>query len=86
MIEQALNMVKRFLKNEYPPLEFSYDFPDFLIEHYNEMEAENKKINDILNDNMPEICAEYEQGANATAFIQKVKAELSDILKRWYNA
>lgn len=80
MIEQAFIMIDKFINNKYDPLDFSYDFPSFLIEHYDEMEAENKEINDIFNDNMPEICADYEIGASPEVFIARVKKELGDIL------
>ncbi len=81
MIEQAFQMISDFLNNKYDPLEFSYDFPDFLIDKYEIMEKENKEVNDIFNDNMPEICAEYEMGANAGEFKQKVKSEYERALK-----
>ena len=80
MIEQALNMVNDFLNNRYEPLDFSYDFPDFLIEHYDEMEEENKTINAVLNENMPEICADYEMGENPDYFKERVKEELEDYI------
>lgn len=75
MITQALQMIDDFLNDKYDPLKFSYDFPDFLIDKYEVMEKENKTVNDILNEDMPEICAEYELGANPEEFKRKVKEE-----------
>ncbi len=81
MIEQAFRMINDFLNDKYDPLEFSYDFPDFLIDKYEIIERENRAVNDILNDDMPEICAEYEIGANADEFKRKVKSEYERALK-----
>lgn len=81
MIERAFRMIDDFLNGKYDPLEFSYDFPDFLIDKYEIMERENNAVNDILNENMPEICAEYEMGADAGEFKQKVKSEYERALK-----
>lgn len=81
MIEQAFKMIDDFLNGNYDALDFSYDFPDYLIEKYDIMEKENKHINDIFNDNMPEICAEYEIGESPEKFKRKIKAEYDRILK-----
>ena len=68
-------MIKSFLNGKYEALAFSYDFPEFLIENYDEMEKENTIVTDILNDNMPEICSEYEIGQPFDEFKQKTKVE-----------
>lgn len=81
MIEQAFQMINDFLNDKYDPLEFSYDFPDFLIDKYDIMENENIMVNSILNDDMPEICAEYEMGADSDEFKQKIKSEYERALK-----
>lgn len=84
MIRRAIKMINEFLNGEYDPLDFSYDFPDFLIENYDflENENENEIINEALNDNLPEICAEYEIGADAENFKGEVQAEYERILKK----
>lgn len=68
-------MMLRFLAGEYDPLEFSFDFPDYLVEHYDEMAAANPGRTDILNDELPEICADYERGEDPAKFIARVQRE-----------
>ena len=75
MVNKALNTMRDFLNGKYDPLDFSYGFPDFLVEYYNAMYAENPEITEILNDNMPEICAEYELDAPDEDFKKKVRIE-----------
>ena len=82
MIIQAIQMINEFLNGEYDPLDFSYDFPDFLIENYDVLENEDRAINEILNDNLPEICAEYEIGADTENFKDEVRAEYERVLKK----
>lgn len=82
MIRQAIQMINEFLNGEYDPLDFSYDFPDFLIENYDALENEDEIINEALNDNLPEICAEYEIGADTENFKDEVRAEYERALKK----
>jgi hypothetical protein len=74
-------MLCAFLNGEYDPLDFSYDFPDFMIENYEIMERENKLVNDIFNDNIPEICAEYEFGENPDEFKKNIRNEYEKALR-----
>ena len=74
-MNEALAMVKNFIDGNYDPLAFSFDFPDYLINHYDEMMNEDEEKTDILNDELPDICAEYERGMDPTDFIEKVKIE-----------
>lgn len=73
MINKALGMMEDFIDGRYEPLDFSYNFPDFLIQNYDRLEQENEYINGVLNENMPEICAEYEIGEPPDDFIKQVK-------------
>lgn len=82
MIRQAIQMINEFLNGEYDPLDFSYDFPDFLIENYDALENEDEIINEALNDNLPEICAEYEIGADTENFKDEVRTEYERALKK----
>ena len=82
MIIQAIQMINEFLNGEYDPLDFSYDFPDFLIENYDVLENEDRAINEILNDNLPEICAEYEIGADTENFKDEVRAGYEGVLDK----
>ena len=78
-MNDALKMIKEFIANRYEPLDFSYDFPDYLIEHYDEMLEEDRDKTAILNEELPDICAEYERGMDPTEFIEKVKIEYNKV-------
>lgn len=78
-MNDALKMIEEFIANRYEPLDFSYDFPDYLIEHYDEMLEEDRDKTAILNEELPDICAEYERGMDPTEFIEKVKIEYNKV-------
>ena len=80
MIDEALNMVRHLLDGEYDLMAFSYDLPDFLVEHYDDMYAENSTVTEILNDNIPEVCADYEEGYPPEDFKQRIRAEYERVL------
>lgn len=44
------------------------------------MAAENQIATDILNDELPDICAGYECGADIETFKSKIKAEYERVL------
>ncbi len=81
MVNEAISMILKFLHDEYDPLSFSYDMPDFIIENYNDINMENKKVCFILNDNIPDICAEYERGKDPQGFKNAIKKEYLRILE-----
>lgn len=78
-MNEAFEMIEEFIFGKYEPLAFSYDFPDYLIEHYNEMLTENEIVTELLNENFPDICAEYERGKEPSGFIENVKKEYDTI-------
>ena len=73
-------MMRNLLEGKYDLMCFSYDLPYFLVEHYDEMYAENSMITEILNDNIPEICADYEEGYPTEDFKQRIRAEYERVL------
>lgn len=75
MIKEVFDTIERFLNDEYDALDFSFEFPEFLITAYDEIDKENAEVNNILNDNIPEICADYEMGQPADEFKEKIKTE-----------
>lgn len=75
MLNEAYNMMNKLINGEYDPLAFSFDFPGFLCENYEIMKAENPMALAVLNENMPEICDEYERGEDPKQFIEKVKLQ-----------
>ena len=82
MINEALNIIRKFLKGEYDLMDFSYDLPDFLVSHYDDMYAENPKVTELLNDNIPEICADYEDGYSPEDFRQRIKTEYTRAIRK----
>ena len=72
-MEQIKELLLNFILNHYDPLDFSYDLPDMLVEKYDEIELINPNVNSILNDNLPEICADYERGMDPSEFIDSVR-------------
>ncbi len=81
VIEQAFQLIRDFLNDKYDPLDFSYDFPYFLIDKYEIMETENKAVNDIFNEEIPEICADYEMGEVPDDFKRKIREEYERALQ-----
>lgn len=73
MFREVFEMMAKLINGEYDPLVFSYDFPGFLCENYEKLKDENPYALDILNENMPDICADYERGEDPKPFIEKVK-------------
>ena len=80
-MDEVLNMIKNFIDGKTDPDEFSVILPDVLIQKYDEMLEENKQATDILNENLPDICAEYEPGMDADYFRKAVQKEYEAALK-----
>ncbi len=55
-----MNMMDQFLRGDYDPWEFSFDFPDELSGSYASLEKERPGLGDLLHADMPEICADFE--------------------------
>ena len=73
-------MMEQFFAGNYDALEFSLDLESYLFVHYDEMYAENPAITLALNENLPEICAEYERGADPAPFMAAVRKEYEKAL------
>ena len=76
MFEKIMNYIKEFL--DYTPddiYDFSCDLEGKLIQHYDEMHNEQLKATEILNDEMPDICATGEPGMKPEE-IEEFKAKL----------
>lgn len=72
---EVLNMINDFLSGTYEPFAFSADLPGCLCEYYDDMYSENSAMTKILNEELPEICAEYEPGFDPAPFMAAVKRE-----------
>ncbi|MDR2024377.1 MAG: hypothetical protein LBQ71_14290 [Hungatella sp.] len=79
-MNEAINMIENLILGQFDPLDFSYEFPDYLVENYEEMLSEDRKMTELLNENFPEICADFERGADEKKFISNVKKEYRFIL------
>lgn len=74
-MNEVLQMIEDFLNGKYDPLDFSYDLPDALIDHHAEIDEISPGLYAILSDELPEICADYERGADPAPFMAAVKRE-----------
>ena len=66
-------MFEELFSGKYDALEFSCDMEDFFCDNYDAIKKENKDIATILNENLPELCAEGEPGFNPTHMIEELK-------------
>ncbi len=80
-MNEVLGMINNFIEGRIDPVEFSVMLPDILIQKYDEMLNDNKQLTELLNDNLPEICAEYEPGMDSKEFINAVQEEYDKALK-----
>lgn len=62
--DELLKMIKDFLNHNYSIEDFSYDFPDLLVENFESLEKQNQQLANLLNEDMPEICSGYETDAD----------------------
>ena len=74
-MDELKHMIEKFLAGESDALEFSLDLEAYLVIHYDEMYAENAAATLVLNDELPEICADYEPGFDPAPFMAAVKRE-----------
>ncbi len=72
-IKEILFMLEELFSGKYDALEFSCDMEDFFFENYDAIKQENKDVAAILNENLPEICAEGEPGFDPTHMIEELK-------------
>lgn len=79
-LNEVLEMFEQFFTGEYDPLVFSVDLPDCLCAYYDEMFAAAPNVTEVLNEELPEICADYEPGFDVEAFKKKVRTEYEKAL------
>ena len=75
-MKNVIDMINNYLENPNNPLEFSLNLENILFDLYDQMIQDDKKMTDELNENLPEICAEYEQGYDENQYYQLVKNEI----------
>lgn len=89
--KELMDMIDKALRNEYDINDFSYDFPDKLIELSDKLEKENKKLYDLLSEEMPDLCGNFESYEvdrkgndfllDEGQFLDKIKIEYEKALK-----
>jgi len=89
--KELMDMIDKALKNEYDINDFSYDFPDKLIELGDKLKKENKKLYDLLAEEIPDLCGNFEPYEvdrkgndfllDEGQFLDKIKIEYEKALK-----
>ena len=75
-METILQMIQIFLDDENPDaFGFSIQLEDMLYDYYDEMKNENLAVTEILNEELPDICASYEQGVDLKKFKEQIRRE-----------
>lgn len=85
MFKKMMNYIKNFLDNTPSDIyDFSCDLEGLLIVHYDKMHDEQPRATEILNDEVPYICATGEPGMSKDEieeFKQKLKIEYDKAMK-----
>lgn len=81
MMNRIFGMIEEFLKsNTTDATDFSVELEDALCDEYDAMAAEHYEVAEILNEELPDICAAYELGDNIEEFKGKIKKEYEKAL------
>lgn len=84
-MNELKKMIEDFLNGNYDALDFSYDLPDFLIEHHEQLEAEAPDLYRVFADELPDICASFERGADPAPFAKAVREEYEKVMDAQQN-
>ncbi|WP_346929611.1 hypothetical protein [Clostridium sp.] len=89
--KEFIDMIDKVLKGEYDVNDFSYDFTDKLIELSDKLEEENKELYDLLAEEIPDLCGNFEPYEvdrkgndfllDKDQFLDKMKIEYEKALK-----
>lgn len=78
--KELFEMIESLLRGEFSPWEFSYVFPEKLIEHEGVLTKENPTLYDEVQENFPDICAELEDSKDSyKTFKESIKKEYDRI-------
>ena len=81
---ELIEKIKQFLTDKSQDgVDFSIWLEDYLFDHYHEMLKEAPKATEILNDALPEICSEVEQGSEMNEFREKIQGEFERAMKQY---
>ncbi|MBP3199685.1 MAG: hypothetical protein J6N21_22185 [Butyrivibrio sp.] len=81
MIEKIQFLIEQFLSNKYDALQFSYELPDMIVDNYGLLTDENPDFAKMLDDTFPEICSEFERGADTEPFRRKIMDAFTALFK-----
>lgn len=86
MTEKLLGMIKDFLDGKCEDIfMFSIYLEDSFCEWYDEIEAENQKIAEYLNEYLPETCAAYDCSDHDEEFTRAIREIYENALKSLEN-
>lgn len=63
---QLMLMIAKFLYGETDAASFSFDFPAVMGSVYNDFQAENPKLCDLLEEDLPDICSQFDPYATGS--------------------
>lgn len=87
MIEKILDEIEILLdgNHEMNSWDFSGYLEAYLIVNYDEMYKENSLVTELLNEELPEICAIMEPGLDDTEFKKLLKKEYEIAAEQYYK-
>lgn len=75
-MNEALEMIKSFLEDDgEDAVSFSIALENYLCDSYDVIAKENPEVADALCEELPEICASFETGADVNEFKKKIRTE-----------
>lgn len=75
-------MIKAFLDSDSEDAtDFSIELEDAICDQYDDIAKENKKMAEILNEELPDICSDYEFGEDIVKFKEKIREEYEKAMK-----
>ena len=86
-IEQIIDEIDLAVSgnHKYDSSDFSMYLEDFLIENYDNKTTENARVTEILNEEIPEICATMEPGMNDYEFLKLLEIECEKAKNEYYG-
>lgn len=79
VVTEILEYINVFLQADVDSedaVEFSIRLEDMLCDRYDEMKATNPFATKLLNENLPDLCADCEEGMDVSLFKERIKKEM----------
>ena len=80
-INKVFSYIQDFLNGKVDALDFSYDLQSLLSAQCKNIDEEDPKVCQLLHDELPFICDEYEMGDDPERFKSKIRKEFERIKK-----